>query len=90
MTFVRTYDVQKTNRLIIDLPERFKSKKKIRVIIEDVDENRALKINQLKRAASDPLFLSDIAEASADFENADHDLIRNLINGVSGELILTL
>jgi len=90
MTFVRTYDVQKTNRLIIDLPERFKSKKKIRVIIEDVDENRELKINLIKRAASDPLFLSDIAEASADFENADHDLIRNLINGVSGELILTL
>ena len=40
MTFEKTYDVQKNNQLIIILPERFKTKKKVRVIIEDIDENR--------------------------------------------------
>ena len=72
MTFVKTYEVQKNDKLIIDLPERFKSKKKIRVIIEDIDEKRDLKILLLKKAQNDPLFLSDIAEASIDFENSDN------------------
>ena len=30
MTFEKTYDVQKNNRLIIKLPERFRSKKRAR------------------------------------------------------------
>jgi len=75
MTFEKTYEVLKSNKLIIDLPERFKSKKKIRVIIEDIDEKRDLKIKLLKKASTDPLFLSDIAEASTDFENSDNELL---------------
>ena len=31
MTFEKTYDVQKDNRLIIKLPERFRSKKRVKV-----------------------------------------------------------
>ena len=73
MTFEKTYDVQKNNQLIINLPERFKSKKKVRVIIEDIDENRDIKITLLKKASTDPLFLSDIAETVTDFENSDYE-----------------
>ncbi len=62
MTFEKTYEIQKNNKIIINLPERFKSRKKVRVIIEDIDENRAAKIEMLKKASIDPLFLSDIAE----------------------------
>ncbi len=47
MTFEKTYEVQKDNRLIIKLPERFKSKKRVKVIIEDVDESRQEKIKLL-------------------------------------------
>ena len=73
MTFEKTYDVQKNNQLIINLPERFKSKKRVRVIIEDIDENREIKIALLKKASTDPLFLSDIAETVSDFENSDNE-----------------
>jgi len=73
MTFEKTYDVQKNNQLIINLPERFKSKKRVRVIIEDIDENRDIKIALLKKASTDPLFLSDIAETVSDFENSDNE-----------------
>ena len=73
MTFEKTYNVQKNNQLIINLPERFKSKKKVRVIIEDIDENRDIKIALLKKASTDPLFLSDIAETVSDFENSDNE-----------------
>jgi predicted KAP-like P-loop ATPase len=52
MTFEKTYEFQEGNRLIINLPDRFKSKKKVRVIIEDIDEDRTEKINLLKNASS--------------------------------------
>jgi len=72
MTFEKTYDVQKNNQLIINLPDRFKYRKKVRVIIEDIDENRDAKIALLKKASNDPLFLSDIVETISDFENSDN------------------
>jgi len=75
MTFEKTYEVQKSNKLIIDLPEKFKSKKKVRVIIEDIDEQRDLKIALLKKSQNDPLFLADIVETKTDFENSDNELL---------------
>jgi len=74
MTFEKTYDIQKNNQLVINLPERFRSKKKVRVIIEDIDENRDDKLAILKKAASDPIFLSDIAEIDSDFRYSDNEL----------------
>ena len=73
MTFEKTYDIQKNNKLIIDLPEWFKARKKVRVIIEDIDEQRELKIALLKMAQNDSLFLADIAENTTVFENSDND-----------------
>ena len=48
----------------------------MRVIIEDVDEDRDEKILLLKTAATDPLFLSDIAEIDSDFGYAEPDHIK--------------
>lgn len=75
MTFEKTFEVLQNNQLIIDLPEKFKSGKKVRVIIEDIDETREMKIAMLQKASTDPLFLSDIAETSSDFENSDYELL---------------
>jgi hypothetical protein len=74
MTFEKTYTIPKDHRLIIQLPERFKSRKKVKVIIEDIDDSRIEKINLLKKAAQDPLFLSDINETMDDFKDSDNDL----------------
>jgi len=73
MTYKKTYDIQKNNQLVIDLPEKFRSKKKVSVTIEDIDENRNEKISLLKRAAIDPMFLSDIAEIDYDFRYSDNE-----------------
>jgi len=73
MTYKKTYDIQKNNQLVIDLPEKFRSKKKVNVTIEDIDENRDEKISLLKRAAIDPMFLSDIAEIDYDFRYSDNE-----------------
>lgn len=75
MTFEKTYEIRKDNSLIIKLPDRFKSKKRVKVIIEDVDENRLERIEELKKASKDPLFLADINEVTSDFEYSDNELL---------------
>ena len=75
MTFEKTYEVKKDNRLIIKLPERFRSKKRVKVIIEDIEESRQDKIKLIKQASKDPLFLSDINEINSDFEDSDRELL---------------
>jgi len=75
MTFEKTYEVKKDNRIIIKLPERFKSKKQVKVIIEDVDDSRQEKIKLLRKASKDPLFLSDINEINSDFADSDYELL---------------
>lgn len=74
MTFEKTFDIEKDNKLVINLPERYKSKKQVKVIIEDVDEVRQEKIKLLKKASNDPLFVSDLNEIISDFHDADSEL----------------
>ena len=74
MTFEKTYDVR-DNKLTIKLPREFMSKKRVRVIIEDIDESRDKKIKLLKRASKDPLFLSDTKEIIDDFQYSDKEAI---------------
>ncbi|MDZ7778084.1 MAG: hypothetical protein U5L09_21930 [Bacteroidales bacterium] len=75
MTFENIYEVKKDNQLIINLPERFRSKKKVKVIIEDIEESRQNKIKLMKQASKDPLFLSDINEINSDFMDSDRELL---------------
>jgi len=74
MTYKKTYDIQKKKQLIITLPERFKSIKRVMVIVENIDEDRESKIAVLRKASADPLFLADIVETVADFEYSDNEL----------------
>ena len=75
MTFEKTYEIQKNNQLTIKLPERFKARKRVRIIIEDVDDDRNAKLDLLKKASKDPLFLSDIQEVKDDFQYSDREVI---------------
>ena len=75
MTFEKTYNINNENQLIIKLPERFRSKKRVKIIIEDVDDSRQEKIKQLRNASRDPLFQLDINEVNSDFKDSDTELI---------------
>ena len=61
MTFEKTY-VIKNNELTIKLPKKFRSVKKVRVVVEEFENERSKKIQLLKKASTDPLFNSDIEE----------------------------
>ncbi len=74
MTFEKTYEIN-NNELTIKLPTKFRSVKKVRVIVEEVENERNKKIKLLKKASNDPLFNSDIEEIRNDFQYSDKESI---------------
>lgn len=71
MTFEKTYEPDRNNQIIIRLPAKFKANKRVRVIIEGIDDDKSTKLKSLEEAAKDPLFLSDILEVHNDFQYVD-------------------
>jgi hypothetical protein len=74
MTLKQVYEVN-NNQLTINLPENFRGRKKVLVIVEDIEEAQLDKYLLMKKAATDLLFLSDIQEISSDFKNIDAENI---------------
>ena len=66
MTLRKIVDII-NNQLILTLPESFKGKQKVLVIVDDNLEIKSDKMLLLKLAATDPLFLADIEEVKNDF-----------------------
>lgn len=73
MTYRKTYEVKKNNQLIINLPDQFRMKRKVIVIIKDIDDEQDEKIDLIKKASKDPLFLEDLSEISSDFVSIDKE-----------------
>ena len=74
MTLKQVYNVN-NNQLTINLPENFRGRKQVMVIVEDIEEVQLDKYLLMKKAATDLLFLSDIQEISSDFKNIDSENI---------------
>jgi hypothetical protein len=74
MTFEKTYEIN-NNELTIKLPEKFRSVKKVRVIVEKAENERSKKIQLLKKALTDPLFKADLEEIKNDFQYSDKEAI---------------
>lgn len=66
----------KDNLLIVKLPSRFTTGKRVVVTVEDEQKiNRKQKLALLKKSASDPLFQSDVKEVTSDFDPIDDESI---------------
>ena len=74
MTFEKTYEL-KNNELTIILPRRFKSIKRVRVIVEELESEREQKLKLLRNAATDSIFNADIEEIKEDFRFSDKEAI---------------
>ena len=68
---VRQYCEIHNNQVIVNLPLQFKNSKKVLVIVDDESETANDKFYLLKKAATDPLFLADVAEVENDFAHTD-------------------
>lgn len=64
----------KGDKLVIELPENLKfSGKEIIITIEDNESFQKEKLDLMKKAATDALFLKDIQDTVSDFEVSDFE-----------------
>jgi hypothetical protein len=60
----------KNNQVILTLPPNFRNKKEVTIYVDDQIDVKSQKLDALKMAAKDPLFLADIHEINVDFDSA--------------------
>ena len=65
----------KNNQVTVTLPPDFTDKKQVTVYVDDQVDISYQKLEALKKAAHDPLFLADIKEIKEDFEIIDHETL---------------
>ena len=75
MIVKQIYKTDHKSQLLINIPENFRSKKQILVVLDDSVDAKSDKIDLMKIASSDPLFLEDIDTISRDFRNIDSELL---------------
>ena len=63
------------NQVIVLLHPDFKSKKQVTLVVDDYVDTKAQKLERLKQATNDPLFLADIVEIQKDFDMIDHETL---------------
>ena len=61
------------NQVVVTLPPDFSNKKQVTVIVDDQVDNKAKKLEMMKIASNDPLFLSDIKEVHDDFDSIENE-----------------
>lgn len=71
MIYKQIYKTNTESQLTINLPENFRSRKHILVILDDLVDSKAAKMDLMKMASNDSLFLADIADISRDFKDVD-------------------
>ena len=75
MIVKQVYTIKNKSYLMISLPENFRTKKQILVVLDDSVDNRTAKLDLMKKACKDPLFIADIDAVSKDFKHIDNDII---------------
>lgn len=75
MTHKKIYQVPITEQLIITLPEDFRNKKEVLVTIDDITDVRIKKLELMKEAANDHVFLSDMEEVNLEFAQLEYETL---------------
>ncbi|MEO6286909.1 MAG: hypothetical protein ABIN80_05565 [Dyadobacter sp.] len=65
----------KNNQVTLTLPPDFRNKEQVTVYVDDQIDVKSQKLDALKMAAKDPLFLADIREIHADFDSIEHETL---------------
>lgn len=73
MIVKQIYNVDNKNKLVINLPEKFRKKKRVMVVIDDSVDSKIDKMELMRLASKDPLFLADIKEVTQDYKNIDFE-----------------
>ena len=63
------------NQVIVTLPPDFIDKTQVTIYVDDQVDVRSQKLEALRTASNDPLFLADIKEIKEDFDSIDHETL---------------
>jgi hypothetical protein len=63
------------NQVIVPLPSNFSDKKQVTVYIDDLVDANSQKLDAIKMAANDPLFLADIIAVQNDFDSLEDETL---------------
>lgn len=74
MSIEQIVDVPANGQLTIQLPDYLQNRKKVKLIINDIDDTLESKISLLKKASRDKDFLHDLQEVNNDFEFAESNI----------------
>lgn len=74
MIVKQIYKTGNKSQLLINIPENFRCKRHILVLLDDSIDTKADKMDLMKLASKDPLFLADIETVSTDFRNVDSEI----------------
>lgn len=75
MIVKQIYKTDNKSQLLINIPENFRSKRHILVVLDDSVDTKADKMDLMKIASIDPLFLADIKTISQDFSKVDSEIL---------------
>lgn len=67
MVFRQLYDIDNSGQLLISLPDSFRQKKQVMVLLDDSFVSKSEKIKLMKMASSDELLKQDIESVLEDF-----------------------
>jgi len=68
MIVKQVYNTDNKKQLLINLPDSFRKKRRVLVVLDDSVDTRADKLELMKCVKNDPLFQVDIQEISNDFD----------------------
>ena len=75
MIVKQIYNTDNKTQLMINLPDAFRRKRRILVVLDDSVDTKTEKLDLIRKASTDPLFLADIDSVSTDFRNIDSELL---------------
>ena len=64
MIVKQEYNTENKEQLLINLPENFRKKRRVLVVLDDSVDTKADKLELMKGSKNDPLFQADIQEFS--------------------------
>ena len=73
MIVKQIYNTEHKKQILVNLPENFRRKRRVLVVLDDSVDTRAEKIEIMKKAKNDPLFQADIEEISREFGASDRE-----------------
>lgn len=75
MIVKQIYKTGHKKQIVVHLPENFRKKKNVLVVLDDSVDSYEEKMELMKMAKDDPLFQADIEEISNDFDESDREAI---------------